>query len=172
VINECVPLITGVHAYLKSINDVWLSHGPGLDLSSSLDCEWAWALTQALKTYWTRGFPFLLSLWERSNPFTSQLVGCRPWPHTVLGWPFCCYFAFVQLWVWVHASPSRVLGLFPTYMWGLSFIWLSWPGPVHIVWISIWSSYLLIWFDFSPKFKKKINFMCSKFRPNLVFIQM
>jgi len=29
----------------------------GLDLGSSLGCEWARALTQALKVYWTRTLP-------------------------------------------------------------------------------------------------------------------
>ena len=58
MINECVPLITGVHAYLYSINDVWLSNGSGLGLGPSLGHEWAWILIQALKAYWTRGLPF------------------------------------------------------------------------------------------------------------------
>jgi len=37
----------GPHVFI----DVWLSRGSGLDLGSSLGCEWAWALIQALKAY-------------------------------------------------------------------------------------------------------------------------
>jgi len=44
------------------LNYVWLSYGSGLGLGSSLSCKWAWALTQALRTYWTRGASILLSI--------------------------------------------------------------------------------------------------------------
>ena len=86
-------LITGVHAYLQSINYVWLRHG----LGPSLGCRWAWALAQTLSLTIVglldgkRAF-ISLSLQKRSDPVTSPVDGCRLCPCTILGWPFCYQF--------------------------------------------------------------------------------
>ena len=109
VINECVPLINGVHVYLQSINYVWVWHGSGPGLGLSLGCKWTWALAQALSLTIVgslddrRDF-ILLSLQEQSDQDTSQLVGCRPCPRTVLVLSFCCQFSLRSV---TSLSPCR-----------------------------------------------------------------